>query len=58
MQRSDFDFDVIGGPSAPPLAAILPPRPAVPRPADARLPGAPQDRSLDPAAHRPESRTP
>lgn len=53
MQRSDFDFDVIGGPAVPPLAAILPPRPAEPRPAQA-----PQDRSLDPAAHRPESRAP
>ena len=28
MQRSDFDFDVISGPSAPPL----PPRPVAPPP--------------------------
>lgn len=48
MPRNDFDFDVIGGPAVPPLAAILPPRPAEPRPA----PAAP---SLDPATHRPET---
>ena len=48
MQRSDFDFDVIGGPSSPPLF----PRPTEQRPA---APSAPAGGSLDPAAHRPES---
>jgi hypothetical protein len=48
MQRTDFDFDVIGGPSGPPL----PPRPTQQAPA---MPSAPADRALDPAAHRPES---
>ena len=51
MQRSDFDFDVIGGPSSPPL----PPRPTQPGPA---APSAPAQGSLDPAAHRPESPAP
>ncbi|WP_165943219.1 hypothetical protein [Roseicella aquatilis] len=53
MQRSDFDFDVIGGPSTPPLAAILPPRPAEPRPVPAQV-----DRSLDPVAQRSETPAP
>ena len=48
MQRSDFDFDVIGGPSSPPL----PPRPTQQGPA---APSAPAQGSLDPATHRPES---
>ena len=49
MQRSDFDFDVIGGPSSPPLF----PRPTEQRPAK---PGAPvPDASLDPDTRRPES---
>lgn len=53
MQRSDFDFDVIGGPSSPPLF----PRPTEQRPTQPGrpAPGAPADPSLDPAAHRPES---
>ena len=58
MQRSDFDFDVIGGPSSPPL----PPRPTERRPIEQRpmeqhlaAPAAPAEASLDPAAHRPES---
>ena len=45
MQRSDFDFDVIGGPSGPPLF----PRPAPPAPV------APADAALDPATQRPET---
>jgi hypothetical protein len=49
MQRSDFDFDVIGGPSSPPLF----PRPTEQRPTTPSAP--PADASLDPAAHRPES---
>ncbi len=47
MQRSDYDFDVISGPSTPPLP-IRPaeaPHPAEPTPAT----------SLDPAARRTES---
>ncbi|WP_380069319.1 hypothetical protein [Dankookia sp. GCM10030260] len=48
MQRSDFDFDVIGGPSGPPLF----PRPAQQPPAP---PSTPAERALDPAAHRSES---
>ena len=52
MQRSDFDFDVIGGPSSPPLF----PRPTGQHPA---APGKPApDASLDPAEHRPESPAP
>jgi hypothetical protein len=53
MQRTDFDFDVIGGPSTPPLATILPPRPAAPG-----ATSEPQDRSLDPAAQRSETPAP
>jgi hypothetical protein len=53
MQRTDFDFDVISGPSAPPL----PPRPTERQPAGTAGTG-PGDRPLDPAAHRPESPTP
>jgi hypothetical protein len=49
MQRSDFDFDVIGGPSSPPLF----PRPTEQRPTTPSAPA--PDASLDPAAHRPES---
>ena len=48
MQRSDFDFDVISGPSAPP------PRPAAATPA--APPPAPV--SLDPATVQHESRKP
>jgi hypothetical protein len=53
MQRTDFDFDVISGPSTPPLATLLQ-RPPAPAPA---APPAP-DRPLDPALHRPEARQP
>ena len=49
MQRTDFDFDVIGGPSGPPLF----PRPAQLQPPVA--PSAPTERALDPAAHRSEN---
>jgi hypothetical protein len=35
MQRSDFDFDVISGPSAPPLIRTAP-QPATPAPAEPR----------------------
>ena len=48
MQRTDFDFEVIGGPSAPPLF----PRP--PQPA----PQAPVEAALDPAARRTETPAP
>ena len=53
MQRSEFDFDVIGGPSSPPLF----PRPAEPRPGQQgrAAPDAAAEASLDPAKHRPES---
>lgn len=44
MQRSDFDFDVISGPSTPPPR---PAEPVLPRPA-----------SLDPATPRDETRKP
>lgn len=33
MQRSDFDFDVISGPSTPPLRPPAQPSPATPAPA-------------------------
>ena len=49
MQRSDFDFDVIGGPSSPQLF----PRPTEQRPATPIALAS--DALLDPAAHRPES---
>jgi hypothetical protein len=35
MQRSDFDFDVISGPSAPPLILPTTPRPTAEPPAPA-----------------------
>ncbi|NOG73274.1 hypothetical protein [Roseicella sp. DB1501] len=35
MQRSDFDFDVISGPSAPPLIRTAP-QPSAPAPAEPR----------------------
>ena len=53
MQRTDFDFDVISGPSAPPLAALLQ-RPQAPQPSAA----APAQRPLDPAAPGTEARQP
>ncbi|MCB4821596.1 hypothetical protein [Roseicella aerolata] len=53
MQRTDFDFDVIGGPSSPPLVLSSAPRPAEQRPAPA-----PADHSLDPAAQRSETPAP
>lgn len=52
MQRTDFDFDVISGPSAPSLASLLrreAPQPPAPPPAE---------RQLDPAEARPETRRP
>ncbi|MCO6416766.1 hypothetical protein JYK14_11435 [Siccirubricoccus sp. KC 17139] len=48
MQRSDFDFDVISGPSLPPLIRPLPTPPA-PQPPRAEEP------SLDQSADRAES---
>ncbi|MDB5373782.1 MAG: hypothetical protein JWP04_2424 [Belnapia sp.] len=47
MQRSDFDFDVISGPSTPP-----------PRPSEQPNPVAPRPASLDPATPRDEIRKP
>jgi len=53
MQRTDFDFDVISGPSAPPLASLLQ-RPPAPQPAAPP----PTECQLDPAQGRPETRQP
>jgi hypothetical protein len=48
MQRTDFDFDVISGPSNPPLVLPATPRPtaAAPRPAEDR-----ETKPAEPPAH-------
>lgn len=53
MQRTDFDFDVISGPSAPPLVPAATPRPVEPRPATTT-----PEPPLDPSARRPEAGVP